>query len=422
LVRGFYDIGTWIGMILVWFLLYGKDGGRPWRKAALAGLLLVALILMRRWTGYWVAGFWGSLSILWVIARARGREPFWGLGPITVAGGAGALLFLLLAPHLMVHALTQDTAGLHEPYKMGLSTWETLLDALSDHGWNSWVFAAIGGWWAWKEGKLGGPLGVILLQSLLALCFFSRVQNVDPHHQLQFLLPLVLLQAFFLSRLLGRGGGKPMAGILLAGVFLLNAGMNFVQPLILRPPPCLKAGRLWVEALGQPDRRGDLKEIARLMGTLQRITAPDSKVYVLSSSQGFNSSTLQNAAYYMAFADPEVCARVFSSANVDVRDGFPWDLFLARYVLIAKPLQFHLLPRDQGVIGLPAAQILEGRGIGRAFRALPEVFQLDGGVKVWVFERTGKIRFPDVEALNRALREAHPQSGRFSEAAFRAGR
>jgi len=418
LVQGFYDIFLWMGMLLIWALVLFGDERVVWRRAVMVGILLTVLILMRRWMGYGSLAFPLTLGALWVRAKSRGERPLWGLGPLAVACAAGAVTFLAFAPHLMVHALSTDHSALYEAYKRGLSTVGSLWKGVTDHGLAAWGFAGAGVWMARKEVGLRPFLALILPQSFLALVLFARVQNLDPHHQTPFVLTLVLLQSLFLLRLWkGKWKFPVKVGLsfLLGAVLLVNLGQalgalpSFKDPL-----------RLLTAQRAAPERRGDLPEIQRLIGYLGSQKAQ--AIHVLSASQDLNATTLQNAAYYLRFDDRGTCAKVLFSPTVDVRDGFPWELFRADHVVVADPVQYQLRPQDQQVIGLPALALLEGKGIGKAFRELPQKFRLDGGVTVKVYRRVGKIRFSDVEALNEALKVAHPGSAKFSKEAFLAGR
>jgi hypothetical protein len=86
------------------------------------------------------------------------------------------------------------------------------------------------------------------------------------------------------------------------------------------------------------------------------------------------------------------------SHNVDKRDGFPFPLFKAQYVIVSDPIGYHLAPQDQRVVGLFAEQILKDEQIGKAYEKLPYVFSLENGSKVYIYKKTENF---DPEALRR---------------------
>lgn len=161
--------------------------------------------------------------------------------------------------------------------------------------------------------------------------------------------------------------------------------------------------------------RDDLGELARLLRELDALTKTrDDKVYVLSSSVVLNEGIVGDA-HLVDSTLPDFGDRILPSSHVDQRDGFPWGLALARYVVLAEPIGYHLDPADQRVIGVPAQAILTGATIGRSYARLPGEVLLDAGTRVSIFERTRELAKQDFDALGEAIR--HPVAERTEAAA-----
>jgi hypothetical protein len=406
LLQGYYDISLWIVLLVVWHCMAREDG-RPNHPSPMAtGVLLSLLPLLRRWAGFWAAGFLEAVALLWLLARLRSREPYRDLRWIAQCGLC-AFAIIILTTNWWANGISVKFYDSFQAYKFGMSSPSLFLRALSDHGWITCAFAAMGAAWAAREPLLRGFVALSLLQSFLALIHFSSVQVVAPHQQTLFTLFLVLLQSFF-AWFLWASKWKTGVKWALTGFFTLNLLVNFMQPLFPRASLELKWGRLWAEARHPPQKRGDLDEIQRLIRYLGSLPSTSGSIYVLASSTALNSGTFQNAGHYLGFADNGLCSRIYSTFDLDLRDGFPWPLFRADYVLVAEPIQCMLPENHQLVVSAPAAQMLSGQGIGRAFRRLPEGFQFDGGITVRVFQRVGKIRLEDIRALNRIFLAGHP--------------
>src|SRR5262245_38826641 len=73
----------------------------------------------------------------------------------------------------------------------------------------------------------------------------------------------------------------------------------------------------------------------------------------------------------------DLSKRILTTRDVDKRDGFPRALLTAKYVIVASPIQYHVSPRDQRVVGIPEQLILDGRNIGASFVKLLYQFNLD---------------------------------------------
>ncbi len=96
------------------------------------------------------------------------------------------------------------------------------------------------------------------------------------------------------------------------------------------------------------------------------------------------------------------------SAHVDRRDGFPRGLLLADAVIVTEPVQIHLRADDQRVVVEAARSFRDETDIARAFQRLPVSFALDGGVRVFVFERVRTTTAEELEGFSSRLRDAYP--------------
>jgi hypothetical protein len=99
---------------------------------------------------------------------------------------------------------------------------------------------------------------------------------------------------------------------------------------------------------------------------------------------------------------------ILPTHHVDKRDGFPHPIFDARYIVLGVPIQYHLRPSDQKVIGLFAEQVFHQERLGRSFQKLPHTFQLEGNVNAFIYEKKEPIRRADAEDLSEAFVRSYP--------------
>ncbi|HZL44443.1 MAG TPA: hypothetical protein VFD66_14330, partial [Verrucomicrobiae bacterium] len=160
---------------------------------------------------------------------------------------------------------------------------------------------------------------------------------------------------------------------------------------------------------GAPLRRGDLAEWRRLAATMDSVLLAQGQgpIYVLASSTTINSSDLLsvNRSLGEHYITPGF---VRYSAEIDRRDGFPAELLKAKYVMAADPVQLDFDPAEQQIIAAPERELLEGSGIAGAFQKLPYEFVLDGGVKVYIFQKVRNFTDLEIHYLSDELRKAHP--------------
>jgi hypothetical protein len=244
---------------------------------------------------------------------------------------------------------------------------------------------------------------LLLVQSAVIFVLFARTQDFGYQHYYLLLPAILICAAICLTWLAAR-----RKRIALSAIFVLLV-VNFVS--------AFAPGELWDRRLAgllltgirhPPWNRNDIPEMQRMLQVLKRtLTDPADRVYVLASSRLLNSNVL-GLAYLSLGKDYDVSDRVLPTHDVDLNNGFPTPLLSASHVLVAEPIQYHLRPEDQRVVGIPASLILSGSGIGTAFERLPVEFKLDGDVKVYLYRKVAPLAESDVSALANVFRQYYP--------------
>jgi hypothetical protein len=158
----------------------------------------------------------------------------------------------------------------------------------------------------------------------------------------------------------------------------------------------------------RPAVRHDLDEVRRLLAHLdQRLAVAPGWVYVLAVRGPVTDTGLgfANLSLGTEFTSPGF---VLSSAHVDRRDGFPDNLLQARYIVLPEPIQAPEPPVHARVAAEPARCLLDGEGIGRAFRRGREVFVFEGGVRASIWDLVRPLTADDVAVLSARLRAYYP--------------
>jgi hypothetical protein len=158
-----------------------------------------------------------------------------------------------------------------------------------------------------------------------------------------------------------------------------------------------------------PLQRNDIAEIKNLLHQLGILLYSDqnSTVYILASSNILNSSILHSAVLTFNL-NPALRNQVLDTHDVDKRDGFPLNFLTARYVVICTPIQYHLRPEDQRIIGVLAECVLKRENIGKSYKQLPYVFLLDNGVKAFIYEKFKPLEQADINSLAELFNAYYP--------------
>lgn len=407
LLLGFYDASILVVVGLIWLLLSSDWQKKSLAKLILIGFLLAIMVFIRRWTGYWVASFFVAIFLQWSYCKIKKQQPFWDFKKMVICGASSLITFLIFAAPIAKEMILSNYGQMFSAYKAGNSTVAVILHGAYHYGWLALVFALLGAILAFRDAKIRPFAQIITLQALITLFLFSRVQEIDQHHHYQFLIVIVLFQSLFLFYLLQSkiAAAWKWLGSLVFFIFLI---LNFGRGLIPNFPFSFQPSHLLAGANHHPLKREDTGEIKNLVEYLGQIGSKDDTIYVLASSVIFNDDILRNACLYLELDNTTGCAKVTNSFAVDLRDGFPKQLLDANYVVVANPVQYHLRPIDQQVVGVPAKDILDNKGIGVAFEKLPQEFKLDGGVTVKIFKKSREFTAQELKDLEQEFLQAYP--------------
>jgi hypothetical protein len=168
--------------------------------------------------------------------------------------------------------------------------------------------------------------------------------------------------------------------------------------------------QLIAQNIQYPFIRKDINIISNLWNKLDALQSDqEGGIYVLASSGILNDEILRDACQFDV-KKRNFCYHVLPTNHVDKIHGFPRQLLIdATYLIVTKPVQYHLSPEDQRVIGMPAEKILAGDEIGISFQRIPDEFTLDNGVTAWIYKKIKPINKDDMDALMNEFFTYYPQ-------------
>ncbi|HVY54242.1 MAG TPA: hypothetical protein VHC46_00635 [Thermodesulfobacteriota bacterium] len=392
-LRGYPDIigNIFIGLVLLIYI------GTPLEKQNFVSLLLTAVFLFimsinRRYYNFWVEGFFvaaflvRSLSIS--LDGANRRKAYINLiKNLFVIALIFLVLTVFITGPMVKRQLTTHWSEIYGAYRQH-SSWLARCLEFSDHFGLLYSALAVIGLVISLTIKRIRQLAIFLtLQTVVTIAAFTRIQSFDFHQYLLLCPAFLIFTAVFVDRsaALFQSLMSKIIFIALYLIFILSMFGYSLIPNFSVPKPM---EFLYPTELYKPLVRDDMKEINRLLGYIERLSAdkPGSAFYLLSSSEIWNSSILQTAVKEK-FKDPATMPIINTTSDVDKRDGFPLQFFTSRYVITAEPLQYHLDKKNQHIITIPTEKILNREGIGLNYRALPESFDLEKNINLHVSER-----------------------------------
>jgi hypothetical protein len=374
-------------------------------------LCLLLLVIFRRWYAYWVVAFLCMAGLDSLMSLAMQRT--WRLSAfgkalqrpliITISFTVGMVAFF--SP-LLSRMLRVDYAFLYSAYKF-FDRFTELKSILVAFGFIPMLLLIISiGFLCWNA-TTRRFAGLLTLHMVITFFLITRVQNHGVHHYYLYYPSLLLLMGGFTAYTFSVLR-RPLMWRLLGLVYL---SLGTLCTLNTFSPSVANWSRSWsAEAFPGLHRfplvRHDLPELLRLASYLDDRVAdePGAKVYVVASSKLFTADILRYLEVSLGLPAPHGNRQyVLPTHHVDRRDGFPSPLLEADYVLVASPIQYHLRPEDQQVVGLPAASFLQGQNIARAFARQPEEFHLDQGVTVFVYRKVRPVKPEEIAELHECL-------------------
>jgi hypothetical protein len=409
---GLPDVVGCVVIAYVWWELREPILRTPRARLVRAALGLTLLVVLRRWYAYWVVALLVSFALdeLWEGRRGALFVTAWSR--LAAVGGGAALAFFAVAGPKALAMLGTDYTRLYAAYRYSDPVRDAAIALVRDFGplWLSLV--ASGALLALRERRTRALARRFLAASVVAIVLFVRTQALNAHHELLVAPQMAVFAAVAAGALASiRPAAVRRAGIaVLLALLLVNLACVLVPGVSSALGPAAVA---FAKMTYHPVVRGDLAEVARLVRELDQLTRDGKKVYVLSSSVLLNEDVVRNARLVDPSL-PNLDDRVLDASHVDARDGFPWGLAVAHFVVVSDPVGYHLDPADQRVVGLPAGEIVRGTTIGRSFVRLPGVFVLDQGTRVSLFARTEELRREDLDALLAHFRAVYPDDPGFA--------
>jgi hypothetical protein len=413
ILRGFVDVGGAALINMALFLHFQTPIQKQSVKRLMGlGAILGGMVLFRRWYAFWAAAFLAALPLEAALTASPGRGARWetfmtSLKKVFLLGALSlAFVALPMGPKFLEMTRT-DYVDQFTAYRQGTSLQSILRAPLHLATYFGtlptllFLSAFLYALYLPRTRRVSLFLG---MQGIIALALFSRVHPLDPYNvylllpSMLFLLSISTIEALRrIERSVHRVAFISLvASIYIAGfskVLLAPSQAGKIQELAAVPS-------LWFSRNQAPPlARNDLEEIGRLLATLDPLLKnPKETAYVLSSSRVLNDDILRHA-HRIFQGSRDLGKQLPHTHHVDRRDGFPRALLTARYVVIGRPIQYHLAPEHQQAIGAPAEAILQHRHIGKSYVKLPYTFHLAEGVEAEIYERVETLRKEDIRTL-----------------------
>lgn len=396
-LTGFVDVAA-AGAGIWAFLIYTDESRPQAARGILTGGLLTLVFLLRRYFFFFTVSF-GIAAFLALLIRRSQWKSF-----LTMAvTGVGFSLFFGQS-FVVSQVLSANYADTYSAYDQG--RWIDLVMLCRYYGYVMLAVALVCVVFLLLRSKSRYGALLCLCQPVLCLFLFTRIQSHGQQHLLLYLPAFCFALAGGMELLPERRSVRWVP----CALALCTLGSSFLP----RPQPSHPSEIAVPDPLPAftyvPGQRTDLAQLVALRVYVDSLSAEEQKTAaVLASSFTFNSSIYDNTLRSLNIPQSGGPATsIIYFATVDKRDGFSWNALTADYLIVADPVQTHLGADNQHILTVLAQPVLDGTGIGTAYRQLDQSFPLEDGVTVYVYERTRDITREEYQAISDTLVSLYP--------------
>ncbi len=394
---GWPDVGAAL-FIAISVLVYLLDVNLSFRwQIPVIGFFIALAALFRRPFSYACLAFFVSLIFLslfffirdarYSFNRALLSNLYRRLVKVTLVGLSSILFLTIVGFPFLYNSIVRDYS-VHESFMRPIS--ENFIFYVSQYGWLSLILAILGFTLGILTRNVISHVAVFLLLLLgtsFGLWIFV-VRIIGVQYNLFFALSIILgITALVWT--ISRVPYRMLRGVMLS-MILLYAVFNFIVGLApINFSENKFVGRAMFAANYPPLMRSDYDEVVGLINYLRSVASDGEPIYVVGSSVNVNPEILKNAELLL-FGRGNTVLNILRVPQVDSRDfyqGVLENMLKARYVLLAKPLQYHLVPEEQDVVKVAFTAFEEEWEISKDFILLPERFFLVDDITVYVYKR-----------------------------------
>lgn len=375
------------------------------QNLALAALTLL-LVLSRRWYAFNVVGFYFAAAVV-ALPRLTARDGMGGkrLGGLVLnmamIAGISSLCFLIINPALFDLFLSSRYGIAYSGMKI-MGPFRNAWEIAANMG-LVWVAAAIVGLRFLLKNECARPPAVrLLITAVVSFVLFCRIQYMG-YHQAYLVIPTLLIFAGAAVSLLATrpsGRVRPLSTILV----LALVGVNFLFGYDPRLAAAARTAEPFTTVMRRyPRTNPDYDLVRRVVDELADLTRDASRhVYVVGDGSALSPEILKRS-----HLPEQIDAAPFVLVNsiMDLRDGFPSQLFLADFVLLRDP------PASEFVI--PQQVSVQANDLLLHDPATPEYYRRArsyeaAGGEIVLLEKIYPIDTRYVDNLKERLRKSYP--------------
>lgn len=398
--EGYIDVGAIIFAMAAVILWVRKQEDKSVERYIIIGTLLVISMLLRRWLVFFVVSYLAALALDCIVYK-KSAVPL-----ISAVMAIGVSLVSLFQPYITLK-LMANYKDMYAAYSQGIH--QDFINAAYYFGLLLMSIVIISAVVFILNKKT--RRSAIFMTTQLAVCFvvFVNIQTHGEQHLLLYIPSVSCLLCMMFGKLWENKNIVPAVAVsgacVVTSLYGCTAGAKNLDNEKFSFIPSFSC---------MPAVRYDSDRVIELVHWLdENVGEKDKTVAVLASSMVFNREVLYNAEASLnvpRISDADRDKYLLWLPQVDKRDGAPYQIFEADYVVVADPVQLHLGEENQRCVQIPVQSFIEGTDIANAYKKLDTEFDLgwDGSIHINIYEKQRPVSDEEQAEFKEKLQNASP--------------
>lgn len=371
LLRGFLD-SVGLLYIAVWiYVIYSDNLDKiNVKQSIILGLLTTVFVFTRRWFLFYAVGAFAAVFLVSALRLLWDKKYNFKnmLLNLLITGGTTLFIVLVFFFPYFKRLIGNNLSDTYSAYMFGGFLWN-INYFLRYYGYICFAFVILSIFAVVRKKTRYFTL-FLIIQSVIMFLLFVRIQTISYHHHYLFATNVLLLIILGVRSV-------PKFKKFLTGTVIVFFVFNCIYSYVPFKPdlaPYMTSKRF-------APKTADTEKIISLCDALNKMNAEDQgPVYILASSEILNDDMLRNCKL------PKIQNALnnhFGTAHVDKRDGFPNNLLLAKYIVVADPVQVHLGEENQQIIAYFVKEILSGENTPNLTEVYSESLADDVNIRIF---------------------------------------
>lgn len=379
--------------------------------AIMTGLILLLLLIVRRWFAYWVVSFFVSMVVPYIFIKEKRKY----LKPVLIncfVAGIVALGILVVVFNPLFKTIT--TYNYSEAYSVMKATgpMEIIFSFLNTYGFLFIGLMLFGIIKSYKKEQFGFVL-ICIVQIILSIILFNQVQRFGSHHYYIINVPclfLILIGMSYVEEVFSKK-------VLLVTLVVFNVLMvvNYQKTLLLKNDafkPIFKVTNpLLSETLPMIRTTEGIDKIQSLVYRLNERAGEFDYFYTIASCSLFNEDMLRNA---LLPNNLEGLKNLIPGSVYDLRDYAPKDFFYYQYIIVSEPLILQFAEDKQRVITILGNFMLKDPRAMDYYDLIEDVV-ITNDIHIKVYKRKDLVPNFIREDISNQFKEYYPDEPRMYE-------